>query len=75
MCASISGVARRGTAFITDSADKGPNGIIVVDLATGESWRRLHDYPSTKAETPPAFLPMVEGQLADGAPGMDRQSR
>jgi len=56
---------RRGTAgmaFITDSSDKGPNGIIVVDLDSGESWRRLHDHPSTKAETPPTFLPVVEGQ-------------
>ncbi|TQS41952.1 SMP-30/gluconolactonase/LRE family protein [Cryptosporangium phraense] len=40
-----------GTAFITDSSDQGPNGIIVVDLATGQSKRRLHDHPSTKAET------------------------
>ncbi len=51
-----------GVAFITDSADKGPNGIVVVDLATGESWRRLHDHPSTKAEKAPAFLPVVEGR-------------
>jgi len=53
---------RDGTAFITDSADKGPNGIIVVDLASSESWRRLHDHPSTKAEMPPGFLPIVEGR-------------
>ncbi|OKH48873.1 gluconolaconase [Calothrix sp. HK-06] len=54
---------RRGTggmAFITDSSDQGPNGIIVVDLASGKSWRRLNDHPSTKAE--PNFLPSVEGQ-------------
>lgn len=51
---------REGTAFITDSSQSGPNGIIVVDLATGESWRRLHDHPSTKAE--PNFAPLVEGQ-------------
>ncbi len=51
-----------GTAYITDSADKGPNGIIVVDLASGESWRRLHDHPSTKAEQPPGFMPIVEGR-------------
>ena len=53
---------RRGTggmAFITDSAQKGPNGIIVVDLGTGRSWRRLHDHPSTKAEH---IAPMVEGE-------------
>jgi sugar lactone lactonase YvrE len=49
-----------GTAFITDSSGKGPNGIIVVDLSTGKSWRRLKDHPSTKAE--PNFLPIVEGR-------------
>ena len=51
-----------GMAFITDSAQKGPNGIIVVDLASGHSWRRLHDHPSTKAEDLQTFLPIVEGQ-------------
>ncbi|WP_233495610.1 major royal jelly family protein [Geodermatophilus sp. TF02-6] len=51
-----------GTAFITDSSDQGPNGIIVVDLATGESWRRLHEHPSTKAQTPPDLRMVVEGQ-------------
>jgi len=49
-----------GMAFITDSSDQGPNAIIVVDLATGASWRRLHDHPSTRAE--PGFMPFVEGQ-------------
>ena len=52
-----------GMAFITDSAQKGPNGVIVVDLASGESWRRLHDHPSTKAEELQTFLPIVEGRL------------
>lgn len=51
-----------GIAFITDSAQKGANGIIVVDLATGESWRRLNDHPSTKAEEIETFLPIVEGR-------------
>ncbi|MBL6459094.1 hypothetical protein JMJ55_27585 [Belnapia sp. T6] len=50
-----------GTAYITDSVDQEPNGIIVVDLATGDSWRRLHDHPTTKAIPPPDFLP-VEGR-------------
>jgi len=52
----------QGMAFITDSAQKGPNGIIVVDLTSGESWRRLHDHPSTKAEELKTFLPIVEGR-------------
>jgi len=51
-----------GMAFITDSSQKGPNGIIVVDLASGTSWRRLHDHPSTKAEDLQNFLPIVEGR-------------
>lgn len=51
-----------GTAFITDSSNSGPNGIIVVDLASGVSWRRLHDHPSTKAESLADFRPLVEGR-------------
>jgi len=50
-----------GMAFITDSTSSGPNGIIVVDLATGNSWRRLHDHPSTKPDPP--FVPVVEGEI------------
>lgn len=49
---------KSGVAFITDSSSTG--GIIVVDLASGKSWRRLSNHVSTKAE--PGFLPMVEGQ-------------
>lgn len=50
---------RAGYAFITDSSAKGPNGIVVVDLASGNSWRRLNDHPTTKAEP---IAPVVEGQ-------------
>ena len=52
----------QGMAFITDSSQNGPNGIIVVDLDSGASWRRLHDHPSTKAEQLKTFLPIVEGR-------------
>ncbi len=51
-----------GVAYITDSSANGPNGIIVVDLASGDAWRRLNDHPSTKAEPLRNFLPVVEGQ-------------
>jgi sugar lactone lactonase YvrE len=51
-----------GMAFITDSSNQGANGLIVVDLASGESWRQLHDHPSTKPETLLTFVPMVEGR-------------
>jgi sugar lactone lactonase YvrE len=57
-----------GMAFITDSSDKGPNGIIVVNLSSGKSRRRLHDHASTKAEA--NFLPVVGGQpLMQRKPG------
>ncbi|HWN97356.1 MAG TPA: L-dopachrome tautomerase-related protein [Methylomirabilota bacterium] len=51
---------QEGVAYITDSSDKGANGIIVVDLGSGKSWRRLNDHPSTKAEN--NFVPTVEGK-------------
>src|SRR5580698_5630707 len=37
---------KAGIAYITDSAHDGPGGIIVVDLASGESWRKLSGHPS-----------------------------
>jgi sugar lactone lactonase YvrE len=52
---------KEGVAYITDSAQNGSNGIIVVDLASGESWRRLNDHPSTKSADIQTFLPIVEG--------------
>jgi sugar lactone lactonase YvrE len=52
---------KEGMAFITDSSSTGANGIIVVDIASGRSWRRLNDHPSTKPD--PAFVPVVEGQI------------
>jgi len=59
---------KEGMAFITDSSQAGPNGIIVVDLASGDAWRRLNDHPSTKAE--PNFAPIVEGEpLMSRIPG------
>lgn len=48
-----------GFAFITDSSAKG--GIIVVDLGTGKSWRRLSDTPFTRSD--PGFVPIVEAQV------------
>ena len=51
----------KGMAFLTDSSPPGPNGIIVVDLASRKSWRRLHDHPSTRPD--PQFVPVVEGEI------------
>ena len=52
--------ANEGIAYITDSSINGPGGIIVVDLATGESWRKLSGHPSTSPD--PGFVPIVEGE-------------
>ena len=49
-----------GIAFISDSSSEGTNGIIVVDLASGKSWRRLGQHPSSLPE--PNFVPRVEGE-------------
>jgi sugar lactone lactonase YvrE len=51
-----------GTAFITDSADGAPGAIIVVDLHSGESWRRLHGHPSTLGQGPPDLRVFIEGE-------------
>ena len=32
----------QGVAYITDSSNEGRNGLIIVDLGTGESWRHLN---------------------------------
>lgn len=60
-----------GFAYITDSSVRGPGGIIVVDLASGESFRRLHGDTSVSAVR--SFLAKVEGKVlmnrpADGEP-------
>jgi len=49
-----------GIAYITDSSTSGPGGIILVDLDSGDSWRRLSGHPSTSPD--PSFLPIVEGK-------------
>jgi sugar lactone lactonase YvrE len=49
-----------GMAFITDSSADGPNALLVVDLASGRSWRRLHDHPSVKADR--TFFTTLEGK-------------
>jgi len=49
-----------GLAFITDSSNNGPSGLIVVDLASGRSWRKLSGHASVQPEK--NFLPIVEGR-------------
>jgi sugar lactone lactonase YvrE len=50
----------QGVAYITDSSSEGRNGIIIVDLGTGESWRHLDSIPEVRAER--GFVPYVWGQ-------------
>jgi sugar lactone lactonase YvrE len=51
---------KAGAAYITDSSNRGPGGIIVVDLAGGESWRKLTGHRSTSPDS--TFIPIVEGE-------------
>jgi len=53
-----------GYAYITDSSATGLNGIVVVDLDSGRSWRRLNEHPSTKADR--NFIAVVEGKQVPG---------
>ncbi|MCJ1390296.1 hypothetical protein MMC18_003154 [Xylographa bjoerkii] len=36
----------KGVAYINDSSNEGRNGFIIIDLGTGDSWRRLTQDPS-----------------------------
>lgn len=49
---------REGMAFVTDSRARG---IIVMDLATGQAWRRLQNHPSTAPV--PGHVAVVEGAM------------
>jgi len=52
----------------TDSGNKGPSGFVMVDLASGKSWRRLGHTPSVKPEK--GLTLIVEGQpLLERIPG------
>lgn len=51
---------RRDIAYLTDASPSGFNGLVVVDLDSGEAWRKLDLHPSTRAD--PEFIGMVEGE-------------
>lgn len=55
-----SGTTVHGFAYLTDSSDQGPNGIVVVDLGSGRSWRRLNNHFSTLPE--PGYVSFAEGR-------------
>ncbi len=57
-----------GIAYITDSSEKGPTGFIIVDLRTGQAWRKLDNVASVSAE--PGFLMFANGRpLYKAEPG------
>jgi sugar lactone lactonase YvrE len=62
-----------GIAYITDSSTQGANGIIVVDLDSGKSWRRLRGHGSTLPEM--TFQPFVEGRPLMNRPEKGKPSR
>jgi sugar lactone lactonase YvrE len=49
----------QGTAYVTDSSMRGPNGVLVVDLASGRVQRRLAGHISVTADK--SFQAVVEG--------------
>ncbi|KAK6088113.1 major royal jelly protein [Seiridium cupressi] len=49
-----------GVAYITDSSSEGRNGIIIVDLGSGESWRHLELTQPVRSQS--QFLPFIWGQ-------------
>ncbi|KAK5089912.1 hypothetical protein LTR05_000079 [Lithohypha guttulata] len=60
----------QGVAYITDSSSEGRNAIVVVDLGSGEAWRRLINIPAVQADE--GFVPTVWGQpvYMNGTTGM-----
>lgn len=60
-----------GTAFISDSGAQGPNGIVVVDLDSGTSHRRLSGDRSVRPPVPAGFEIATESGPVVPSPGID----
>ncbi|WP_195266305.1 L-dopachrome tautomerase-related protein [Clostridium sp. 1001275B_160808_H3] len=54
-------VGEEGYAYITDSSTNGQGAIIVLNLKSGEAFRRLNGDKSTSPD--PNFIPKVEGEV------------
>ncbi|KAF3762794.1 major royal jelly protein [Cryphonectria parasitica EP155] len=52
--------AGKGVAYITDSSNEGRNGLIIVDLGTGESWRHVSATELVRPDS--GFVGWVSGQ-------------
>lgn len=60
--ASLPGTTGQGIGYMTDSSQEGRNGIIIVDLGSGESWRHLDGISQVRPE--PGFLSFIWGRLS-----------
>ncbi|KAL8690700.1 MAG: hypothetical protein Q9218_003912 [Villophora microphyllina] len=56
----------KGIAYITDASQEGRNGIVIVDLGTGESWRHLDNTPEVRAQR--GFVPFIWGEVVYSLP-------
>lgn len=56
-----------GVAYITDSSTEGRNGIVIVDLGSGDSWRHLDGSPTVRPDK--GFVASVWGQPTYYVPG------
>lgn len=54
-------------AYITDSSTEGRNGIVIVDLGTGKSWRHLDNTPQVRPQL--QVVPFVWGEALYSIPG------
>ena len=54
-------------AYITDSSTEGRNGIVIVDLGTGKSWRHLDNTPQVRPQQ--QIVPIVWGEALYSIPG------
>lgn len=57
-----------GTAYISDSGPQGPGGIVVVDLDTGRSWRRLDGHACVRGHSGDGFGIAAEGETLPTPP-------
>ena len=62
---------KAGYAYISDSGASGPNAIIVVDLDSGKSWRRLSGHASVRPTLRPGFGIATETGMMHTTVGID----
>ena len=66
---------KAGYAYVSDSGAQGPNGIVVVDLDTGNAWRHLTGHPSVRAAKRPGFGIATDSGLIHPPVGIDGIAR